>query len=142
MNYARSGRVGNKGTVAKLTSALETEHGRCHPADLRIEPYPVVPTISASWGPGDPNWLRDVANALRSRGSRCMIVRGADHLFCFFYTAIQYNPKTAENLKNGGAFIPGYRPGDQTAKYIEKDHHATDAHWAIYITVVCLIPEF
>jgi preprotein translocase subunit SecY len=41
--------------------------------------------------------------------------------FCFFYTALQYNPKeTAENLKKSGAFIPGYRPGDQTARYIEK----------------------
>jgi preprotein translocase subunit SecY len=62
--------------------------------------------------------------------------------FCFFYTAIQYNPKeTAENLKKGGAFIPGYRPGDQTAKYIEKITTRLTLIGAIYITVVCLIPE-
>ena len=62
--------------------------------------------------------------------------------FCFFYTALQYNPKeTAENLKKSGAFIPGYRPGEQTAKYIEKITLRLTLVGAVYVTVVCLIPD-
>src|SRR5437773_3711043 len=63
--------------------------------------------------------------------------------FCFFYTALQYNPKdTADNLKKSGAFIPGYRPGEQTAKYIERITLRLTLIGAIYVTIVCLIPEF
>src|SRR6195256_1568553 len=63
--------------------------------------------------------------------------------FCFFYTALQYNPKeTAENLKKSGAFIPGYRPGDQTAKYIEKITLRLTLLGSLYLVVVCLLPEF
>jgi preprotein translocase subunit SecY len=70
-------------------------------------------------------------------------LRGCDHLFCFFYTALQYNPKeTAENLKKSGAFIPGYRPGDQTAKYIEKITLRLTLLGSIYLVVVCFIPNF
>jgi len=103
-----------------------------------------VPTILGFLGPGaGPSWLRDVANALGPGQPVHMIVYAALIIFfCFFYTAIQYNPKeTAENLKKGGAFIPGYRPGDQTAKYIEKITTRLTLIGAIYITVVCLIPE-
>jgi preprotein translocase subunit SecY len=104
-----------------------------------------VPTILGFMGPGvGPSWLRDIANALGPGQPVHMIVYAALIIFfCFFYTAIQYNPKeTAENLKKGGAFIPGYRPGDQTAKYIEKITTRLTLIGAIYITVVCLIPEF
>ena len=63
--------------------------------------------------------------------------------FCFFYTALQYNPKeTAENLKKSGAFIPGYRPGDQTAKYIEKITLRLTLLGSLYLVVVCFIPNF
>ena len=104
-----------------------------------------IPTILGFIGPGvGPSWLRDAANALGPGQPIHMIVYAALIIFfCFFYTAIQYNPKeTAENLKKGGAFIPGYRPGDQTAKYIEKITTRLTLIGAIYITVVCLIPEF
>jgi len=63
--------------------------------------------------------------------------------FCFFYTALQYNPKeTADNLKKSGAFVPGIRPGDQTAKYLEKILTRLTLAGAIYVTLVCLLPEF
>ena len=63
--------------------------------------------------------------------------------FCFFYTALQYNPKeTADNLKKSGAFIPGYRPGDQTAKYLEKITLRLTLLGSLYLVVVCFIPNF
>ena len=63
--------------------------------------------------------------------------------FCFFYTALQYNPKeTADNLKKSGAFVPGIRPGDQTARYLEKILTRLTLAGAIYVTLVCLLPEF
>jgi preprotein translocase subunit SecY len=62
--------------------------------------------------------------------------------FCFFYTALVFNPKeTADNLKKSGAFVPGIRPGDQTTKYIERIVTRLTLVGAIYITIVCLIPE-
>jgi preprotein translocase subunit SecY len=63
--------------------------------------------------------------------------------FCFFYTALVFNSReTADNLKKSGAFIPGIRPGDQTAKYIDKILVRLTLAGAIYITFVCLLPEF
>jgi preprotein translocase subunit SecY len=63
--------------------------------------------------------------------------------FCFFYTALQYNPKeTADNLKKSGAFVPGIRPGDQTAKYLERILTRLTFGGAIYVALVCLMPEF
>jgi preprotein translocase subunit SecY len=62
--------------------------------------------------------------------------------FCFFYTALQYNPKeTADNLHESGAFIPGYRPGDQTAKYVERSRAALTPINALPV-IVCFIPNF
>ena len=62
--------------------------------------------------------------------------------FCFFYTALVFNPKdTADNLKKSGAFIPGIRPGENTAKYIEKVILRLTLSGAIYITLICLLPE-
>jgi preprotein translocase subunit SecY len=63
--------------------------------------------------------------------------------FCFFYTALVFNPKeTADNLKKSGAFIPGIRPGAQTARYIDTVMGRLTLGGAIYITAVCLLPEF
>ena len=63
--------------------------------------------------------------------------------FCFFYTALVFNAKeTAENLKKSGAFVPGIRPGEQTAKYLDRVLMRLTLAGAIYITLVCLIPEF
>ena len=63
--------------------------------------------------------------------------------FCFFYTALQYNPKeTADNLKKSGAFVPGIRPGEQTSRYLEKILTRLTMAGAVYVTLVCLLPEF
>jgi preprotein translocase subunit SecY len=63
--------------------------------------------------------------------------------FCFFYTALVFNPKeTAENLKKSGAFIPGIRPGDQTARYVDGVMSRLTLAGAVYLVAVCLLPEF
>jgi len=63
--------------------------------------------------------------------------------FCFFYTAIVFDPKeTADNLKKSGAFIPGMRPGEQTAAYLDNVLTRLTLAGAVYITSVCLLPEF
>jgi preprotein translocase subunit SecY len=63
--------------------------------------------------------------------------------FCFFYTALVFNSRdTADNLKKSSAFVPGIRPGDQTAKYIDKILSRLTLAGAAYITIVCLLPEF
>lgn len=90
------------------------------------------------------SWLKDVSGAL-SMGQPLyvMLYTAAIIFFCFFYTALVYNPKeTADNLKKSGAFVPGIRPGDQTARYIEKIMLRLTLIGALYITLVCLIPEF
>ena len=63
--------------------------------------------------------------------------------FCFFYTALVFNSReTAENLKKSGAFIPGIRPGQQTGEYIDKVLTRLTVWGALYVTTVCLLPEF
>ena len=89
-------------------------------------------------------WLKDVSNVL-SPGQPIYILffAAAIVFFCFFYTALVFNPKeTADNLKKSGAFVPGIRPGDQTAKYIDKIMGRLTLVGAVYITLVCLLPEF
>ena len=64
-------------------------------------------------------------------------------LFCFFYSAFVFNPKeTSDSLKISGSFIPGIRPGDQTTRYIEKIMLRLTLTGSIYVTLVCLLPEF
>src|SRR5213083_825055 len=89
-------------------------------------------------------WLRDVAGTL-TPGQPIYVVlyAGLIVFFCFFYTALQYNPKeTADNLKKSGAFVPGIRPGEQTARYLEKILTRLTLAGATYVTLVCLLPEF
>jgi preprotein translocase subunit SecY len=106
----------------------------------------LFPATLASWfGAGEGTiWLRDLAAALGpGQPVHEILYAGAIIFFCFFYTALQYNPKeTAENLKKSGAFIPGYRPGDQTAKYIEKISLRLTLLGSIYLVIVCFIPNF
>jgi preprotein translocase subunit SecY len=72
-----------------------------------------------------------------------MLLAAAIIFFCFFYTALVFNPReTADNLKKSGAFIPGIRPGEQTSKYIDKVMTRLTLTGALYITFVCLVPEF
>jgi preprotein translocase subunit SecY len=90
------------------------------------------------------NWLRDAA-AMLSPGQPVYILMYALAIifFCFFYTALVFNSReTADNLKKSGAFVPGIRPGDQTARYIDKILMRLTLAGAIYITAVCLLPEF
>lgn len=89
-------------------------------------------------------WLRDIAATLTpGQPIYVLLYASAIVFFCFFYTALQYNPKeTADNLKKSGAFVPGIRPGEQTAKYLEKILLRLTLAGAIYVTLVCLLPEF
>ncbi len=88
--------------------------------------------------------VRDLAGTLAPGQPVYVILYGALIVFfCFFYTALQYNPKeTADNLKKSGAFVPGIRPGEQTSKYLEKILTRLTLAGAIYVTLVCLLPEF
>lgn len=89
-------------------------------------------------------WLKDIGDAL-SPGQPLYVIAFAVAImfFCFFYTALVFNPKeTADNLKKSGAFVPGIRPGEQTAKYIDKIMGRLTLAGALYITGVCLLPEF
>jgi preprotein translocase subunit SecY len=89
-------------------------------------------------------WLSDLAGMLTPGQPIYVLMYGALIVFfCFFYTALQYNPReTADNLKKSGAFVPGIRPGDQTAKYLERILTRLTLAGAIYVTLVCLLPEF
>jgi preprotein translocase subunit SecY len=85
--------------------------------------------LAASMGPGEP--------------IHALLYAVAIVFFCFFYTALVFNSKeTADNLKKSGAFVPGIRPGDQTARYIDKILMRLTLAGAVYITLVCLLPEF
>jgi preprotein translocase subunit SecY len=88
--------------------------------------------------------LKDVAGTL-SPGQPIYILLYACAIvfFCFFYTALVFNSRdTADNLKKSGAFVPGIRPGEQTARYIDRILMRLTASGAVYITAVCLLPEF
>jgi len=106
----------------------------------------LFPATLAGWfGSGESmTWLKDISGAL-SPGQPIYVMLYAAMIifFCFFYTALVFNPKeTAENLKKSGAFIPGIRPGEQTAKFVERIMLRLTLAGAIYVTLVCLLPEF
>lgn len=106
----------------------------------------LFPATLAGWFGSSENlyWLKDMSNLL-SPGQPIYILffAAAIMFFCFFYTALVFNPKeTADNLKKSGAFVPGIRPGEQTANYIDKIMGRLTLIGAIYITLVCLLPEF
>jgi len=89
-------------------------------------------------------WLKDFSSKLApGQPIYILFFAAAIIFFCFFYTALVFNPKeTADNLKKSGAFVPGIRPGEQTAKYIDKIMGRLTLVGAFYITLVCLLPEF
>jgi preprotein translocase subunit SecY len=106
----------------------------------------LMPTTFISWfATGDGlRWLKDLAGAL-SPGQPVYVLLYAAMIvfFCFFYTALVFNSReTADNLKKSGAFIPGIRPGEQTAKHIDRILGRLTLVGAVYITAVCLLPEF
>ncbi|HRF29457.1 MAG TPA: preprotein translocase subunit SecY, partial [Azonexus sp.] len=106
----------------------------------------LFPATVANWfGSSDSmHWLKDVAGTLSpGQPIYVMLYASAIVFFCFFYTALVFNSKeTADNLKKSGAFVPGIRPGEQTARYIDKILMRLTLIGAAYITIVCLLPEF
>jgi preprotein translocase subunit SecY len=106
----------------------------------------LFPATLAGWfGSSEKmHWLKDVSGTLApGQPIYIFLFAAAIMFFCFFYTALVFNPKeTADNLKKSGAFVPGIRPGEQTAKYIDKIMGRLTLIGAIYITLVCLLPEF
>ena len=102
-------------------------------------------TISGWFGNTEGlGWLKDISTTLSpGQPIYVMLYAAAIIFFCFFYTALVFNPKdTADNLKKSGAFIPGIRPGEQTVRYIDGVMTRLTAGGALYITLVCLLPEF
>ena len=145
VNYARR-QVGNK-----------VYGGQSSHLPLKLNMAGVIPPIFASsiillpatvvgwFATGDSmRWLKDIAGTLTpGQPIYVLLYASAIVFFCFFYTALVFNPKeTADNLKKSGAFVPGIRPGDQTARYIDKILTRLTLVGAIYITLVCLLPEF
>jgi preprotein translocase subunit SecY len=145
VNYARR-QVGNK-----------VYGGQSSHLPLKLNMAGVIPPIFASsiillpativgWFSTGPSmvWLKDVASKLSpGQPIYVMLYAAAIIFFCFFYTALVFNSReTADNLKKSGAFIPGIRPGDQTARYIDKILIRLTLIGAVYITFVCLLPEF
>jgi preprotein translocase subunit SecY len=145
VNYAKR-QVGNK-----------VYGGQSSHLPLKLNMSGVIPPIFASsiillpatvvgWfatGEG-MRWLKDISSAL-SPGQPIYVLLYAAMIvfFCFFYTALVFNSReTADNLKKSGAFIPGIRPGEQTARHIDKILSRLTLAGAVYITLVCLLPEF
>ncbi|MDD3482924.1 MAG: preprotein translocase subunit SecY [Azovibrio restrictus] len=106
----------------------------------------LFPATAAGWFGSNESmiWLKDVAAALSpGQPIYVLLYAAAIVFFCFFYTALVFNSKeTADNLKKSGAFIPGIRPGEQTARYVDKILMRLTLVGAVYITLVCLLPEF
>ena len=106
----------------------------------------LFPATLAQWfGTGENmRWLANIASTLHpGEPVYVFLYSAAIVFFCFFYAALMFNPKeTADNLKKSGAFVPGIRPGDQTARYIEKIMLRLTLVGSIYVTAVCLLPEF
>jgi preprotein translocase subunit SecY len=145
VNYARR-QVGNK-----------VYGGQSSHLPLKLNMAGVIPPIFASsiillpatvvswFSTGDSmSWLKDISAALApGQPVYVMFYAAAIVFFCFFYTALVFNSReTADNLKKSGAFVPGIRPGDHTAKYIDKILVRLTFAGAVYITFVCLLPEF
>ena len=110
-------------------------------SSLILFPATIAGWFSQSEGMG---WLQDFATTL-SPGQPIYVLCYAAGIifFCFFYTAMVFDPsETADNLKKSGAFIPGMRPGEQTANYLDKVLTKLTLAGAVYITSVCLLPEF
>jgi preprotein translocase subunit SecY len=105
----------------------------------------LFPATIASWSgtSGNLSFLQNIAAAMTPGQPAHMILYGGLIIFfCFFYTALVFNSReTAENLKKSGAFIPGIRPGQQTGEYIDKVLTRLTVWGALYVTVVCLLPE-
>ena len=132
--------------------AAQTSH-----LPLKVNMAGVIPAIFASsillfpaslgtwFGQGEGmEWLLSITRALETGQPLNIILFSAGIIFfCFFYTALMFNPKdVADNLKKSGAFIPGIRPGEQSARYIDGVLTRLTMFGALYMTAVCLLPQF
>jgi preprotein translocase subunit SecY len=106
----------------------------------------LFPATLAGWFGSSQSmlWLKDISDKLSpGQPIYVLLYAAAIVFFCFFYTALVFSPKeTAENLKKSGAFLPGIRPGEQTAQYVEKIIMRLTMVGAVYVSLVCLLPEF
>jgi len=106
----------------------------------------LFPSTIAGWFGNNEGmgWLQDISSMLSpGQPIYVLLYAAAIIFFCFFYTALVFNSRdTSDNLKKSGAFIPGIRPGEQTTKYIDAVITKLTLLGAIYITAVCLLPEF
>ena len=142
---------------AKRQQGRRMMQGQSSHLPLKLNMSGVIPPIFASsillfpasmgtwFGRGEGmGWLSDVATLLApGQPVYVALYAGAIIFFCFFYTALVFNSReTAENLKKSGAFVPGIRPGEQTARYIDGVLTRLTLAGALYITAVCLLPEF
>ena len=145
VNYARR-------QVGRRVYAGQTSH-----LPLKLNMAGVIPPIFASsiilfpgtlagwFGSAEGmTWLRDLSTTMQpGQPIYVMLYASAIIFFCFFYTALVFDPKeTADNLRKSGAFIPGRRPGEQTARYIDGVMTRLTVFGAGYIALVCLLPEF
>lgn len=145
VNYARR-QVGNK-VMGGQSSYLP----------LKVNMAGVIPPIFASsiillpatvvnWfsNTDSMRWLKNISGVLQpGQPIYIMLYASAIIFFCFFYTGLVFNSKeTADNLKKSGGFVPGIRPGEQTSRYLDKILMRLTLVGAIYITLVCLLPEF
>ena len=142
---------------AKRQQGRKMYAGQTSHLPLKVNMAGVIPPIFASsiilfpatlggwFGSGEGmGWLADMSAAL-SPGQPLYVLFYAVAIifFCFFYTALMFDPRdTADNLKKSGAFVPGIRPGEQTARYIDTILGRLTLAGAVYITAVCLLPEF
>ena len=106
----------------------------------------LFPATILSWfgSANTDSWLHKVAGWLQHGQTAYIVLFAASIIFfCYFYTALVFSPKEmAENLKKSGAFVPGIRPGEQTSRYLEGVVMRLTLFGALYITIICLIPEF
>ncbi len=107
----------------------------------------LFPASIAQWfgqGAGTPDWLQEAALFLGpGQPLHVLLFSALIIFFCFFYTALMFNPKeVADNLKKGGAYLPGIRPGDQTARYIDGVLTRLTLVGSVYMAAVCLMPQF
>jgi preprotein translocase subunit SecY len=145
VNYAQ--RQGRKGYNAQSSHLpLKVNMAGVIPAIFASSLLLFPASISQWFGQGvnAPAWLQDISLLIGPGQPLYVLLFSALIIFfSFFYTALMYNPReVADNLKRGGAYLPGIRPGDQTAKYIDSVTTRLTLIGGIYITLICLMPQF
>lgn len=145
INYARRVQGGNVYSAKSSHLPLKINMSGVIPPIFASSIILFPATIAQWFGNGKGlYWLGTLGQSLQQgQPLHMMLFAAAIIFFCFFYTALVFNPRdTADNLKKSGAFIPGIRPGEQTAKYIDGVMTRLTLAGSIYVTLVCLLPEF